>query len=117
MEIVKFIRFLEDLGYSAIDFKLHLYDLVFLPFFMSSLVLLASSLTKRLKQNDKFTNLIISSLVIIFIVYFFSNLFDALGATSQLHPMISKGLLPFMITLLSIIIYQSENIKRIYQYE
>ena len=69
--LVKFISFLEGLGYSAIEFKLHLYDLVFLPFLMASLVLLASSLTKKLKQNDKITKTIIYSLVIIFIVYFY----------------------------------------------
>ena len=30
--LVTFINFLEGLSYSAVDFKLHFYDLVFLPF-------------------------------------------------------------------------------------
>ena len=115
--LVKFISFLEGLGYSAIEFKLHLYDLVFLPFLMASLVLLASSLTKKLKQNDKITKTIIYSLVIIFIVYFLSNLFNALGSTSQLNPIASKGLLPVMIIGISILIYRFESIKKIYRYE
>ena len=84
MEISNFYKFFEGLGYSAIDFKMHLYDLVFLPFFMASLVLLASALTKNLKQNDKFINTIIYSLIIIFVIYFMSNLLEALGSTSQL---------------------------------
>ena len=33
--LIKFINFLEDLGYSAIDFKMHFYELVFLPVFLS----------------------------------------------------------------------------------
>ena len=115
--LVKFISFLEGLGYSAIDFKLHLYELVFLPFLMASLVLLASSITQNLKQNDKFTKTIIFSLVIIFVIYFFSNLFNALGSSSQLNPIISKSLLPTMVTILSIFIYQLENIKNMYKYE
>ena len=114
--LVKFISFLEGLGYSAIDFKLHFYDLVFLPFFMSSLVLLASSLIIGLKQNDKFTNTIIYSLVIIFIIYFLSNLLDALGSTSQLNPIIAKCSLPILISFLSLIIYQYDKIRRLQKY-
>ena len=112
--LVTFISFLEGLGYSAVDFKMHLYDLVFLPFLMGSLVLLASSLVRNLKQNDKFTKTIIFSLIIIFIVYFISNLLEALGSTSQLNPVISKGSLPAIVILVSILIYQSQNIKKLY---
>ncbi len=112
--LVTFISFLESLGYSAIDFKMHLYDLVFLPFLMGSLVFLASSLVKNLKQNDKFTKTAIYSLLIIFVIYFISNLLEALGSTSQLNPLISKGLLPLVVTFFSILLYQSDNLKRIY---
>ena len=115
--LVTFISFLEGLGYSAVDFKMHLYDLVFLPFFMASLALLASSLVKNLKQNDKFTKIIIYSLILIFIVYFMSNLLEALGSTSQLSPIISKALMPIIITFLSIFLYQSDNFKKMYQNE
>ena len=112
--LVTFISFLEGLGYSALEFKLHLYDLIFLPILMASLVLLASSLTRNLKQNDKFTNTTIYSLILIFIVYFISNLLEALGASSQLSPIISKSLLPLVITSLSFIIYNSDIFKKLY---
>ena len=39
--LIKFISFLEELGYSAVDFKMHFYNLVFLPFLIASLVFLA----------------------------------------------------------------------------
>ena len=109
--LVTFISFLEELGYSATDFKMHFYDLLFLPFFLASLVILASSLILRLKQNDKFTHTLVYALIMIFIIYFFSNLFDALGSTSQLHPIISKGALPVVICIISLIIYQIDRIK------
>ena len=112
--LLTFINFLEGLGYSAIEFKMHLYDLIFLPFFMGSLALLASSLILKLKQNDKSTKTIVFSLVIIFIIYFLSNLLEALGASSQLNPIASKGLLPLMVVLLAVIIYQIDNVKRMY---
>ncbi len=113
--LVTFISFLEGLGYSAIDFKMHLYDLIFLPFFMASLTLLASALVRNLKQNDRFTETAAYSLVIIFIIYFTSNLLDALGSTSQLNPIISKASLPLIVTILSILIYQKDNLKKIFQ--
>ena len=110
--LVTFINFLESLGYSAVDFKMHFYGLVFLPFFMASLVLLSSSLIRKLKQNDKFTKTVVVSLIIIFATYFISNLLEALGSTSQLNPVASKGLMPVIITILSIIIYQSDNLRK-----
>ena len=113
--LLTFINFLEGLGYSAIDFKMHLYDLIFLPFFMASLALLASALVRKLKQNDRFTETIIYSLIIIFIIYFVSNLLDALGSTSQLNPIISKASLPLIVTFFSILIYQKDNLKKIFQ--
>jgi lipopolysaccharide export system permease protein len=113
--LLTFINFLEGLGYSAIDFKMHLYDLIFLPFFMASLALLASALVRKLKQNDRFTETIIYSLVVIFIIYFISNLLDALGSTSQLNPIISKASLPLIVTFFSVLIYQKDNLKKIFQ--
>tara|TARA_Y100000816_G_scaffold284864_1_gene263769 strand:- start:17545 stop:18648 length:1104 start_codon:yes stop_codon:yes gene_type:complete len=113
--LVTFISFLESLGYSAVDFKMHLYDLITLPFFMASLALLASSIVRNLKQNDRFVRSIIYSLLIIFIIYFLSNLLEALGSSSQLNPAISKVILPIIVTILSIIIYQIDNLKKIYR--
>ena len=102
----KFIEFLEDLGYSAVDFKLHYYNLIFLPFLMASLLVLSASLSSTLKQNDKFFTTFIMSFIIIFLIYFISNLFDALGSSSQLNPIIAKGCMPFIVLLLSILIFK-----------
>ena len=67
--LLTFISFLEELGYSAIDFKMHLYNLISLPFFISALVLLAFCIVQGIKQNDNFSKVIISSLIIIFFLY------------------------------------------------
>ena len=102
----KFIDFLEDLGYSAIDFKLHYYNLIFLPFLMVSLIILSSSISNNLKQNDKFFTTFLISFVLIFLVYFISNLLDALGSSSQISPLLAKGSMPFIVLLLSILIFK-----------
>ena len=102
----KFIDFLEDLGYSAIDFKMHYYNLIFLPLFMASLLILSASISNTLKQNDKFFSTFIISFILIFFLYFISNLFDALGSSSQIRPIIAKGCMPFIVLLLSILIFR-----------
>tara|TARA_A100001234_G_scaffold165951_1_gene147144 strand:- start:243 stop:1349 length:1107 start_codon:yes stop_codon:yes gene_type:complete len=110
--LLTFISFLESLGYSAIDFKMHLYDLIFLPLFIASMVLLASAIVMNLKQNDKFTKIIIYSFIIIFIIYFLSNLLDALGSTSQIHPLTSKLIMPLIVLFISIMSFQFHELKR-----
>ena len=102
----KFIEFLEDLGYSAVDFKMHYYNLIFLPFFMASLLVLSASISNTLKQNDKFFSTFIISFILIFFIYFISNLFDALGSSSQISPIIAKGCMSFIVLLLSILIFR-----------
>ena len=113
--LVTFISFLEGLGYSAIDFKMHFYNLIFLPFLIASLVILSLSLIFDLKQNDKFVNTIVFSLISIFIIYFISNLLDALGNSAQIHPMMSKVMLPIIILIISFIIMQYSNFRRRHQ--
>ncbi len=110
--LVKFINFLESLGYSAVDFKMHFYNLIFLPLLIASLVLLSSSLVINLKQNDKFIKTVFYSFISIFFVYFSSNLLDALGNSSQIHPILSKSILPVIIIIISIIIIQNSYFLR-----
>ena len=110
--LLTFISFLEELGYSAIDFKMHLYSLISLPFFISSLVLLAFSLIQGIKQNDKFSKIIFSSLILIFFFYFISNLLNALGSTSQIHPVIANFSMPLITFSIAIFIYQYWELKR-----
>ena len=104
--LLTFINFLEELGYSAIDFKMHLYSLISLPFFISTLVLLAFCLVQGIQQNDKFSKIIISSLIIIFLLYFLSNLLNALGSTSQIHPIVANFSMPVITFGIAIFIYQ-----------
>ena len=110
--LLTFINFLEELGYSAVDFKMHLYGLLNLPFFISALVFLAFSLIQGLKQNDKFSKAIICSLVIIFFLYFISNLLNALGSTSQVHPLIANFSMPIITLMIGVLIYQYTELKR-----
>ena len=110
--LLKFINFLEELGYSAVDFKMHLYSLISLPFFISSLVILAFSLVKGVKPNDKFSKVIVISLIIIFFLYFLSNLLSALGSTSQINPIVANFCMPIITLSIAIIFNQYSELKR-----
>ncbi len=110
--LLTFINFLEDLGYSAVDFKMHLYSLICLPFFISALVFLAFSLVQGIKPNDKFSKVIASSLIMIFFLYFLSNLLNALGSTSRIHPIIANFSMPIITLFIASIISQYTELKR-----
>ena len=110
--LIKFINFLEDLGYSAIDFKMHFYELVFLPIFLSTLVLLAYAILREAKQNDKFAKSVTYSFIVIFILYFISNLLDALGSSAQIHPLIAKAAMPIITLLFYFLISQYFSFRR-----
>ncbi len=111
-EMRKFINFLEDLGYSAQEFKLYYYNLIILPFFLSFLTVLASSLIIDLKQNSKITKTIISAFVLIFIIYFLSNLLDALGSSSQISPLVAKITTPIFVLIFSFVLFNYSYFKR-----
>ena len=108
----KFINFLEDLGYSAREFKLYYYNLMILPFFLSFLTVLASSLVLDLKQNSKISKTIIAAFVLIFIIYFLSNLLDALGSSSQVSPFIAKITTPIFVLIFSFISFNYSYLQR-----
>ena len=106
----KFINFLEDLGYSAIDFKLHYYNLIFLPLLLISMLILSASISNGLKQNDRIFMTIVVSFVVIFFIYFISNLLDALGSSSQIHPLLAKSLMPIIALFISLLIFRFPKI-------
>tara|TARA_Y100000591_G_scaffold329176_1_gene357232 strand:+ start:1127 stop:2233 length:1107 start_codon:yes stop_codon:yes gene_type:complete len=108
----RFINFLEDLGYSARDFKLYYYNLIILPFFLSFLTMLASSLVTDLKQNSKISRTVITAFVLIFIVYFLSNLLDALGSSSQISPFLAKIITPIFVMSISLSFFNYSYLKR-----
>ncbi len=108
----KFIDFLEDLGYSARDFKLYYYNLIILPFLLSFLAILASSLVSDLKQNSKIIKTIINAFILIFVIYFLSNLLDALSASSQINPIIAKITTPIFVIILSLLFFTYSYLKR-----
>ena len=104
LQLGSFIFILEKLGYSANDYKIYFYNILLLPFIIIGFVILASTIVIDIKQNDKFTKVIIVSFLFVFIYYFFSNLMNALGSNSKLSPLISTTITPCLLFFMSIAI-------------
>ena len=71
IQLGSFIRILEKLGYSANDHKIYFYNILLMPVVILAFVFLASSIIADIKQNDKFTKVIVTSFLLIFVYYFF----------------------------------------------
>ena len=102
LQLGSFIYILEKLGYSANDYKISFYNILLMPFVIVGFVLLANSIVIDIKQNDKFAKVLITSFLLIFIYYFFTNLMNTLGSNSKLPPFLSTLITPILLFSMSI---------------
>ncbi len=112
LQLGSFIYILEKLGYSANDYKIYFYNILLMPFVILGFVFLASSIIIDIKQNDKFSNVIITSFLMIFIYYFFSNLMNTLGSNSKMSPFLSTIITPILLFSISIAFNRYKTLKR-----
>jgi len=112
LQLGSFIYILEKLGYSANDYKIYFYNILLMPFVILGFVFLASSIIIGIKQNDKFSKVIISSFLMIFIYYFFSNLMNTLGSNSKMPPFLSTIITPILLFSISIALNRYKTLKR-----
>ena len=111
-QLGSFIYILEKLGYSANDYKIYFYNILFMPIIVLAFVILANSIIIDIKQNDKFTRVIISSFLLIFIYYFVTNLMNTLGSNGKIPPFLSSLVTPILLFSLSIMISKYKAFKR-----
>ena len=112
LQLGSFIYILEKLGYSANDYKIYFYNILLMPFVIIGFVLLANSIVIDIKQNDKFTKVVLTSFLLIFIYYFFSNLMNTLGSNSKLPPFLSTLITPFLLFSISIVVNRYKILNR-----
>ena len=112
LQLGSFINILEKLGYSPNDYKIYFYNILFMPFVIIGFVLLANAIVIDIKKNDKFTNIIIQSFLLIFVYYFISNLMNALGSNSKLSPFISTLFTPTLLMIISIALNKYKTLNK-----
>ena len=112
IQLGSFIYILEKLGYSANDYKIYFYNILLMPFVVISFVFLANSIITDIKQNDKFTKIVIASFILVFIYYFVSNLMNTLGSNAKIPPLLSTLITPILLFFISIVINIYKTHKR-----
>ena len=115
LQLGSFIYILEKLGYSANDYKIYFYNILLMPFVIIGFVLLANSIIIDIKQNDKFTKVIVTSFLLIFVYYFFTNLMNTLGSNSKLPPFLSTLITPLLLFTISIAFNKYKTFNRKYE--
>ena len=116
LQLGSFIYILEKLGYSANDYKIYFYNILLMPFVIIGFVLLANSIIIDLKQNDKFTKVIVTSFLLVFVYYFFTNLMNTLGSNSKLPPFLSTLITPLLLFTISIAFNKYKTLNRKYEF-
>ena len=112
LQLASFIYILEKLGYSANDYKLYFYNILLMPIVILGFVFLASSMIIDIKQNDKFTKVIVVSFLLLFVYYFFTNLMNTLGSNSKLPPFLSTLITPLLLFAISIAFNKYKTLSR-----
>ncbi len=93
----KFIRFLEESGFSSVTHKMYWHELIASPFFLITMILIAAvfALPPTSRQGKTFIRLI-SAILCGFLLYFFSRITNVLGLSQSL-PMILAAWGPILI--------------------
>ena len=112
LQLGTFIRVLEKLGYSANDYKIYYYNILFTPIVIIGFVILANSIVSNLKQNDKFSRIIFISFLMIFLYYFVLNLMNTIGANSKLPPLLSTLITPLLLFMFSLALQKIKKLNR-----
>jgi len=107
----EFIKIAENAGFAATKHKTEFQSLLALPFFLSSMLIIAAPFSVRFIRSESINNLILSGIMSGLILYTFSNVIYAFGASGNIGPILSAWSPPILAILLGIsaIIYIEEG--------
>ena len=107
----EFIKIAENAGFAATKHKTEFQSLLALPFFLCSMLIIAAPFSVRFIRSESVNNLILSGIISGLILYTFSNVIYAFGASGNIGPILSAWSPPILAILLGIsaIIYIEEG--------
>ena len=103
-DLPKFIRILEDSGFKALEHKLYFHELLTLPLILCSMVIVAAVCTGNLKHTSRTSFAITGCVIVGFLVFFFLDLSEALGASGTIPPLFAAWAPPTIVTLLGAVV-------------
>lgn len=106
-----FIKIAENAGFAATKHRTEYHSLLALPFFLSSMLIIAAPFSIRFIRSESVNNLILSGILSGLILYTFSNVIYAFGASGNIAPFLSAWSPPLLAILLGVsaIIYIEEG--------
>tara|TARA_B100000676_G_scaffold88078_1_gene87860 strand:+ start:1081 stop:2181 length:1101 start_codon:yes stop_codon:yes gene_type:complete len=107
----EFIKIAENAGFAATKHKTEFQSLLALPLFLCSMLIIAAPFSVRFIRSENVNYLILSGIVSGLILYTFSNVIFAFGASGNIGPILSAWSPPILAILLGItaIIYVEEG--------
>ena len=107
----EFIKIAENAGFAATKHKTEYQSLLALPIFLCSMLIIAAPFSVRFVRSENANYLILSGIVSGLILYTFSNVIFAFGASGNIGPILSAWSPPILAILLGIsaIIYIEEG--------
>lgn len=97
-QLPAFIEVLEAAGFSAIRHKLYLQITLASPLMLVGMVFIAAAFSLRMTRRGGVAPLVVSGIISGFIIYFLSDLIQALGLSGSL-PLILAAWIPATVTL------------------
>ncbi|HMM14633.1 MAG TPA: LPS export ABC transporter permease LptG [Parvibaculum sp.] len=88
-DLPHFIEMAEDAGFSALRYRLHLYDILSTPFLLCTMVLVGAIFSLRASRLGGLVQLVLGGVFAGFLLYFLSDLSLALGTTGVMPPFLA----------------------------
>jgi lipopolysaccharide export system permease protein len=101
-QLPKFIKKLQDNGFSAASHILQFHKILSAPLFYAAMVMIGAIFTLKSPRISKGSNSIAFSIVLGFLIYFVSNLIFSLGLSGSI-PIVFSAWVPIMIAILAAI--------------
>ena len=98
----EFIKIAENAGFAATKHKTEFQSLLALPLFLCSMLIIAAPFSVRFIRSESINNLILSGIISGLLLYTFSNVIYAFGASGNIGPILSAWSPPVLAILLGI---------------
>jgi len=101
-ELPKFIKTLEDAGFSALNHRIYWHSLIASPILLVAMVLVAATFSLRTTRRGGGSILVMAGITTGFVFYFFTDIIRALGMSGNVPVMLAAWTPALAITLLGI---------------
>lgn len=101
-QLPHFIKTLKTAGFSAIKHRLHWYNLLALPLYLSGMTLLGATFGLRHVRQGKIGAMMTTGIIIGFILYFLADIVAALGLSGKISIVVSACIPSILSGLLGI---------------